>query len=103
MFKRLFEKCLDSYYSTKLIEYILTDINLRFMLDTEVKKCKGGIVELYAKPHHYNVYTMLFGFRKGNALNHLVDLRTIEQDFIFKNIEDLSKSDSWRKNEKESI
>jgi hypothetical protein len=103
MFKRLFEKYLNSYYSNKFIEYILKEINFRFMLDTEVRKHKNGMIEIFAKPYHYNIYTWLFSFHKGDSLNHLVSLRDIEKDFIFKKIEDLGKNDSWRKNEEEVI
>ena len=106
MKRNLLVRCLDYYYSTKFIEYILREIHFRFRLDTEVRKHKNGRIEIFAKPQHYNAYTMLLDFHEGDSLNHLVSLRDIERDFVIKKIKDLDKNDGWRKeqeNEEEVI
>ena len=97
MLKKLLNNYLDNYYTNKFIEYISRQIRFRFNLDIEVKKYKNGMVDINAKPTHFNKFTHLLEFHKGDSLNHLVSLRDIETELVIEKINDLNKTDEWKK------
>lgn len=97
MFKKIVNKYLDNYYADKFIKYISREIRIRFMLDIEVVEHKNGMIEINAKPTHYNKYTDILDFHKGDSLNHLVSLREAETEYVLERIKKLNKDDSWHK------
>ena len=97
MFKKVLDKYLDNYYTDKFIKHLLLAIRNRYFLDTSIKQYKNGMVRIMVKPAHYNKYTSILDFHKGDSLNHLVNLREIETEYVIERIEELSKNDSWSK------
>ena len=100
---RIIDNILDEYFCKNLVKDILYRIRISFNLDTKVeyKKNKMGKpytqVIIYAKPKHYNKYTKLFDWTKGDSLNHLTNLRSAERSYILEKIKEISKNDSWDK------
>ena len=90
-------KILDNYFANQFINYVIKDIRLRHFLDTEVERHKNGMIVIKAKPEHYKNYTTLLEFHRGDSLNHLISLRTIERDFVRERIKELQKNDGWKK------
>lgn len=97
MFKKILDKYLDSYYTDKFIKRITLAIQQRHFLDVMTEQYKNGTVSIKVKPAHYNKYTTILQFHKGDSLNHLVNLREVEKEYVIKMIDELSKSDSWNK------
>ena len=97
MFKKIVNRYLDNYYTDKFIRHITLVIRNRYFLDIEVEQYKNGMVYIKVKPTHYNKYTNILDFHKGDSLNHLVNLREIETEYVIKRINELSKDDSWSK------
>lgn len=97
MLKKIVNRYLDSYYTDKFIKHITIAIRNRYFLDTRVDQFKNGMVYIMVKPSHYNKYTIILQFHKGDSLNHLVNLREVEKEYVIKMIDEFSKNDSWNK------
>lgn len=97
MFKKIVNKYLDDYYTDKFIKHILLAIRNKYFLDTRVEQHKNGMVFIKVKPTHYNKYTNILQFHKGDSLKHLVNLREVETKCVIETIDELSKNDSWSK------
>lgn len=100
---KIIDNILDDYFSRKLIEYIITNIRLNFNVDirTEYKKNKMGKqytqINILVKPRHYNTYTPIFDFIKGDSFNHLTSLKSAEKDYILKRLREIDTEDGWNK------
>lgn len=92
-----FKNKLDDYFKEQFINYAFHEVRIRFNLDSNIIEHKNGMVELQLKPKHYNKFTTIFEFHKGDSLNHLISLREVETDFIDKRIKEIDKNDLWRK------
>ena len=88
---------LDNYFKNQFINYVFHSVRLLCLLDSNVVEHKNGMVELQLKPKHYNKFTTIFRFHKGDSLNHLISLRTIEKDYIMDKIKEIEKEDLWNK------
>lgn len=88
---------LDDYFKMQFINYAFDDVRIGFNLDFNILEHKNGMVELQLKPRHYNKFTTIFRFHKGDSLNHLISLRSAEKDFIRKRIIKTIEEDLWEK------
>ena len=97
MLKNIINRYLDNYYADKFTKHIITTIRDKYFLDVIVEQFKNGMVYIMVKPNHYNKYTIILDFHKGDSLNHLVNLREVETKYVIERINELSKNDSWNK------
>lgn len=92
-----FKNKLDDYFKDQFISYVLYDVRIRFHLDNNIIEHKNGMVEIQLKPKHYNKFTTIFEFHKGDSLNHLISLRAVEKSYIDEKIKEINKNDLWEK------
>ena len=94
---KLIDKILDNYFKEQFINYVLNEVRIMFKLDTNIIEHKDGEIEIQFKPRHYNVYTTVLQFHKGDSLNWLINLRSSSKNHIVEKIRELDKTSSWQK------
>ena len=94
---KILEKILDNYYKKQFIKYVIDEVNIRYMLDSNIVEDKDGQVKIQFKPKHYINYTTVLNFHKGDSLNWLISLRNSASNVILHSIEEIDKKQQWVK------
>ena len=94
---KILEKILDNYYKKQFIQYVIDEVNIRYMLDSNIVEDKDGQVKIQFKPKHYINYTTVLNFHKGDSLNWLISLRNSASKVILHRIEEIDKKQQWVK------
>lgn len=105
--REIINNILDNYFTENLIKEIKRHVEFRFNVDIKAEYKKHKIknynnnkyteVCIYAKPRHYENYTKIISFCKGDSFNHLTNLKCAEKSYIIDLIEKLYKEDGWKK------
>lgn len=94
---KILDKMLDEYYKKQFIKYVIDEVKIRYILDSNIVEDKDGQVKIQFKPKHYINYTTVLDFHKGDSLNWLISLRNSASNFILRRIEEIDKKQQWEK------
>lgn len=94
---KILDKMLDEYFKKQFIKYVIDEVNIRYLLDSNIVEDKDGQVKIQFKPKHYINYTTVLDFHKGDSLNWLISLRNSASNFVLHRIEEIDKKQLWEK------
>lgn len=89
----MIKKLLDNYFNNVFKNNLKREIIIRFNLDIQFEEEKNGMCYLYLKPKKYQNYTLFLNWHKGDSLNHLINLKKIEIDYIIERLKNMTDND----------
>lgn len=89
----MIKKLLDNYFNNVFKNNLKREIRIRFNLDIQFEEEKNGMCYLYLKPKKYQNYTLFLNWHKGDSLNHLINLKKIEIDYIIERLKNMTDND----------
>lgn len=89
----MIKKLLDNYFNNVFKNNLKREIIIRFNLDIQFEEERNGMCYLYLKPKKYQNYTLFLNWHKGDSLNHLINLKKIEIDYIIERLKNMTDND----------